>query len=73
MIEREQGVLSIKLPGVSSEASKAPANILQGTNLRANLAETNFQKKCHICGSENHLQIDCPRGNQQAIEFRQVI
>ena len=68
MIEREQGVLSIKSPGVSSEASEAPADKLQGKNLGANRAETNFQKKCHICGSENHLQNDCPRGNQKAIE-----
>ena len=67
MIEREQGVLSIKSPGVSSEASEAPAD-KQRKNLRASWAETNFQKKCHICGSENHLQKDCPRGNQKAIE-----
>ena len=35
---------------------------------QANLALRLFQRKCHICGSESHLQKDCPRGNQLAIE-----
>ena len=68
MIEREQGVRSINSPGVSSEASEAPADKRQGKNLRANRAETNFQKKCHLCGSEKLPKITCRKTVQEVLK-----
>ena len=66
MIQREQGIRSNEKS--SSEVSEAAAEKKQGKNFKAHRATTLSQRKCHICGSENHLQEECRRGNQQAID-----
>jgi len=69
LIERELEVCSThnKASEASRESSQHSGDKRQGKSTKHHANQALSQRKCHICGSENHLQKDCPSGNQQAI------
>ena len=70
MIEKGQGMCPLIRGslGSSRETSLTSEDTKRGKSSKYQANQALSQRKCHICGSESHLQKDCPRGNQQAID-----